>query len=185
MPKMPLHATRVRVLLVLAMTLIFPAECLAQSGVFDDPFDEEKRYEVKKVVRADKLILDNNKAVTLIGLRAPEPPERDRTVERDKYGFVVKKNVDPRIAIEIRALEFARELLEGRKVRLEFDYQKRDEDFNTIAYVFLPDGRMANIEILRTGFAHLKIRPPNLKYADQLREAYREARREQRGLQGQ
>ncbi len=42
-----------------------------------------------------------------------------------------------------------------------------------------------NAEILRQGFANLSIRPPNMKFAKELREAYREARAEKRGLQGQ
>ncbi len=38
--------------------------------------------------------------------------------------------------------------------------------------------------IRRQGFASLHIRPPNTKYSDQLSAAYREAREEKRGLQG-
>ena len=74
--------------------------------------------------------------------------------------------------------------MEGKKVKLEYDVESRDVQDRWQAYVFLPDGRMANAELLRQGFVYLKIRPPNLKYANQLREAYQEARREKRGLQG-
>ena len=36
------------------------------------------------------------------------------------------------------------------------------------AYVYLPDGRMANAELLRMGFVKLRIVPPNVKYEDKL-----------------
>ena len=36
------------------------------------------------------------------------------------------------------------------------------------AYVYLPDGRMANAELLRMGFVKLRIIPPNVKYEDKL-----------------
>ena len=36
-------------------------------------------------------------------------------------------------------LTFTRELLEGQHVRLEFDNEKKDDDYFTLAYVFLKD----------------------------------------------
>ncbi|MBF0510702.1 MAG: thermonuclease family protein, partial [Candidatus Omnitrophica bacterium] len=53
------------------------------------------------------------------------------------------------------------------------------------AYVYLPEGQMANAELLRKGFVRLRIVPPNVKYADKLRQAYQEAKREKRGLEGE
>ena len=88
------------------------------------------------------------------------------------------------IPLEEQAVSYAQELLEGKKVKLEFDLESLDEQGRHQAYVFLPGGAMANAELLRQGFVDLKLRPPNVKYADQLRKAYQEAKREQRGFLG-
>ena len=72
-----------------------------------------------------------------------------------------------------------------QEIKDVFDSEKNSEDYKTLAYVFLlEDDTFVNAEILRQGFAFLSIRPPNMKYAKELREAYKEARAEQRGLQG-
>ena len=149
-------------------------------------FQDQSEYQellVVRVVSANTLVLENRERVVLIGLRAPEPPPR-KEVEVDQHNIIVKK-IDPEKSLEELSYNFAKDLLEGKKVRLEFDVQPKDDEFNTLAYVFLPDGTMANAEILRQGYADLRTIPPNTKYADQLRAAYQEARKEKRGLQGQ
>ena len=72
--------------------------------------------------------------------------------------------------------------MEGKRVKLEFDVESRDDRGYKIAYVYLPDGKMANVELLRQGFVRLRIRPPNVKYQNLLEKAYQEARKEQRGF---
>lgn len=172
----------------LTVAALFPPAAAAQFNLGGDdwrryaPIDPEN-VRIKEVLSADTLVLENEEKIKLIGISAPKPPIPEK-VERDRYGFVVKETVDPRIPLDEQALDFAKELLEGKHVRIEFDHQRRDEQFHTVAYVFLKDGTLANAEILRQGFAHLRLRPPNMKYADELRKAYREARQEKRGLQG-
>ena len=149
-------------------------------------FGTSSKYEkirVEKVTSADTFVLENGEVVTLIGLKAPEPPPRKK-IERDTFGFVIEKS-NPVVSIETRSFNFARTLLEGKYIRLEFDTQKKDENFHTLAYAFLLDQTFVNEEILRHGFAHLEITPTNKKYVRLLREAYQEARREKRGLQSQ
>jgi micrococcal nuclease len=75
-------------------------------------------------------------------------------------------------------------LLENKKVRLEYDVDAGDTSGYLYAYVYLPDGRMANEELLRMGFVKLRIIPPNVKYEDRLNLAYQEAKKEKRGLEG-
>jgi micrococcal nuclease len=141
---------------------------------------------VQEVLKADTLVLQNERKerVKLIGLRAPEAPKKKKMDERDTNA--PPKPVDPFNSIEEQALEFAKELLEGRHVRLEFDVERNNEDHAAWAYVFLlKDNTFVNAEILRQGFARLSVHPPNTKYADGLRAAYKEAQTEKRGLQGQ
>ena len=156
---------------------------------------DQARYEdvvVKQVLSTDTIVLEEGvgereEVIQLIGLKAPSTPKTKKVdIERDQYGFTKKKEVSPLTPIEEQAIEFARELLIGQHVRLEFDVNKKSEDYGTLAYVFLlNDNTFVNTEILRHGFAHLQIRPPNTKYADILREAYREARAQKRGLQSE
>jgi micrococcal nuclease len=51
------------------------------------------------------------------------------------------------------ATKYMKGLLEGRDVRLEYDGPRKDQYNRTLAYVFLPDGRLANVEIIRAGWA--------------------------------
>ena len=89
-------------------------------------------------------------------------------------------------SIELPGSNIAEVRVEGDKVRIEFDRNKKNKDFDTLAYVFLEEENLfINAEILRLGYAHLQISPPNMKYASELREAYQEARREKRGFQSQ
>ena len=78
------------------------------------------------------------------------------------------------------------DLLDQKRVRLEFDDDKKDDELNTLAYVFLKDeNTFINAEILRQGYAQLQVRPPNTKYKQELRSAYKEAREQFRGVHGQ
>lgn len=171
-----------------ALFTVFLLSCLMLSFVSsaDDLFTHlSAKYEnvkVERVIKADLIELDNGKKVRLIGLKSFDTP-RKYDVERDKYGFIIEDTSDPTTPIEELAYDFARELMEHKKVSVEFDTQATDENGRIWGYVFLEDKTMANSEIIRQGFAEFQLRPPNLKYADQLRDAYREARTEKRGIQ--
>jgi len=171
--------------LLVLFNIMDTADSLSEDMFFFSS-DQYKNVLVEKVVSADLIVLRSRERIKLIGLKAPEPPKRKKEKEdRDKFGFVVVRE-DPITTVKDKAFDYAKELLEGKHVRLEFDSMKKDNDFNTLAYVFLVENNMfVNEEILKQGFASLSIRPPNTKYADTLRDAYREARKEKRGLQGQ
>jgi micrococcal nuclease len=52
-----------------------------------------------------------------------------------------------------------------KKVRLEFDVEKKDQEGRILAYVFVKD-LFVNGELVRLGFARAAVSPPNLKYKD-------------------
>lgn len=81
-----------------------------------------------------------------------------------------------------RAGRFARRLLGGRRVGLEFDRHRIDPYGRTLAYVFLDDGRMVNVILVRQGYATVAIYPPNDGYEPELRAAEDAARRAGAGL---
>ncbi len=170
--------------LVIVLSLSFLTLPLSSSaeGLFARMSTKYENVKVERVIKSDLIQLDSGEKVRLIGLKAFDAP-RKYDVERDKYGFVIEDFSDPTIPLEDQAYDFARWLMEHKKVRVEFDTQSVDENGASWGYVFLEDKTMANVEIIRQGFAELQIRPPNLKYADQLRKAYHEARSEKRGIQ--
>jgi len=182
-------------LIILACLILFCPGTASSETNLDFFFKNATQYQdviVDGIRSADTILLrgdvgEKGEVLKLIGLRAPEVPKSKKTdLERDQYGFVKKKEVSPLTPIEEQAYDFVKELLEGQHVRIEFDSDKKAENYATYAYVFLlDDNTFVNTEILRQGFAHLQIRPPNTKYAKQLREAYKEARAEKRGLQGE
>ena len=115
--------------------------------------------------------------VRYIGIDAPEVRRRDG----DHWVF------DPEPFAQA-ATDANRRLVEGKTVRLEYDVQTRDRFGRLLAYVYVPgeaDGEaMVNAELLRLGFAQLLTIPPDVKYAEQFREAASEARAAGRGLWG-
>ena len=72
----------------------------------------------------------------------------------------------------------------GTELRVELDAQSRDRYRRMLAYLYLPDGRMLNEELVRRGYATVMVVPPNVKYVDLIRAAARAAREERVGLWG-
>jgi len=140
---------------------------------------------IDEVLSTDTVRLQNKEIVSLIGVRANKVPKSKKKPDRDRFGFEIKEHVSPLLGVDEKAFAFVKELLEGKHIRLEFDVEKKDDNHRTTAYLFLLENDMfVNFEILRQGYAHLQIKVPNTKYAENLREAYQEARKEKRGFLG-
>jgi micrococcal nuclease len=92
---------------------------------------------VRQVIDGDTITVSGVGVVRLIGVDAPEKTGGYR--DSEPFGDA--------------ATRFARTLLEGQDVRLEYDGARKDQFNRTLAYVFLPDGRLANLEIIRAGWA--------------------------------
>jgi micrococcal nuclease len=70
----------------------------------------------------------------------------------------------------------------GGAVVLEKDVEERDRYGRTLAYVYLPDGRMVNEEMARLGLVVVSVYPPNVRHVDRIRAAVEAARDAKRGL---
>lgn len=165
--------------------LIFKSQCaVASETSFSDIFgthQQVKEAKVVKVIASDTIVLEDGKHIRMIGIESYGAPAKTYA-KLDKTGRPIEEPVEPTIPLETQALYFAQDLLENKKVRLEYDIDALDENRHSQAYVFLPDNSLANVVLLEQGFVRLKIRPPNLKYAKELRKAYQEARTQQRGF---
>lgn len=124
---------------------------------------------VLSVVDGDRLHVrrnDRDVTIRLIGIDTPEV---------DWYGGDAE-------CYGARAGRFARGLLDGELVELEFDQERRDQYSRTLAYLYLDDGRMVNVFLVRRGFARVTIYPPNDRYKDRLRRAEAAAQADGVGL---
>lgn len=104
--------------------------------------------------------------VRLIGIDAPELHQRP-------WGMRAKRRLE--------------ELLNnsGPRVTLEFDMVRRDKYGRLLAYLWTADKRLVNLEMVKDGYATLFTFPPNIRYADSLRKAQRNAKERGTGIWGQ
>lgn len=86
--------------------------------------------------------------------------------------------------LALRAASFTRSRLEGRRVRLTFDEERKDRYGRLLAYVWVDRKTMLEDELLRRGLAQLLIIPPNDRYAARFAADQRQARRAHRGIWG-
>ncbi len=138
-------------------------------------------FRVERVVDGDTFKLVGGERVRLLGIDTPELHESKklfRDAERSGLDVEVIK------AMGKRAYDFVRPLIEGKNVRLEFDIEKRDKYGRLLAYVYLEDGTFVNKLIIGSGYASPLTIPPNIMHADEFKESFKAARKNNMGLWG-
>ncbi len=118
-----------------------------------------------EVIDGDTIVLDGNEIVRLIGIDTPETKNPSKPVQH--YGR--------------EAYEFTKRLVEGKKVRLAYDLNKKDKYGRTLAYVYLEDGTFLNAEVIKQGYGFV-YRYFLFKYFDEFKQYEREARENEIGL---
>lgn len=141
-----------------------------QLGLKTEP-SSNAYYDVVKVVDGDTLAINlNGKATTLrlIGIDTPE-------------------TVDPRKEVECFGLEAsnrAKELLAGKKVRIEYDVSQDEYDkYNRLlVYVYLEDGLSFNKHMIEEGYAYEYTYNKPYRHQVEFKEAEQSARTNEKGL---
>jgi|GEM_PF-407087 len=149
---------------------------------FSLPFGKKYDYSnilVTKVIDGDTIELESKERVRLIGIDTPEA-RYSRKLERDAKR--TKTNCEAIMAMGKKATAFTKSLVEGKRVRLEFDAEKKDRYDRLLAYVYLPDERLLNAELIKEGYAQIYTFVPNVKYAELFRDLQKEARENKRGF---
>lgn len=124
------------------------------------------QYWVERVVDGDTLVIAGGQRVRLIGVNTPETKDPRRPVE--PFGP--------------EAAEFTRRHVAGRKVRLEFDRERRDRYDRILVYLYVGDWFL-NEELIRNGLGRAELK---YHYSSVMKRRFRaaeeEARRECLGI---
>jgi micrococcal nuclease len=137
------------------------------------------RYMISRVVDGDTVVLSDGRKVRLIGIDTPEVYFSEKLLKDSKKSG---QDIDTIQALGKRASEFTKKLCLGKKVRVEYDVEKKDRYGRTLAYIYLEDGTFVNAKIVEEGFAQVLTIPPNVKYSDQFIKLQAQARESGKGL---
>lgn len=158
--------------------LFYPDAKIKINGLLAKTYDYNKIL-VTKVVDGDTLRLENGDRVRLIGIDTPESKVNAKLRRDSKH---TGKDYETIRAMGKKAAKFTAGLVSDKYVKLEFDVQKRDRYDRLLAYVYLPDGKMLNAEIIKAGYAQGMTVSPNVAHEDMFLELQKEARENNRGL---
>ena len=152
-------------LLIIAGLLFFATPALAQ--------ETTQTVTVTRVVDGDTIEVNPPQSwtedVRLLGVDTPETVDPGEPVE--PYGP--------------EASAFTKRQLEGERVTLIFDQEKRDQYGRALAYVRISgQSQTFNETLLKQGYAQLYIVPPNDRYEVTFSQAQDRARQAQRGIWG-
>ncbi len=121
---------------------------------------------VSRVVDGDTIDLESGERVRYIGMDTPETVDPRRTVQ----------------CFGKEASERNKELVVGKKVRLEKDVSETDRYGRLLRYVYLEDGTFVNVELVKEGYARALTISPDVAKSSLFVAAARRAREEQKEL---
>ncbi len=134
--------------------------------------------QVTWIYDGDTIEVENIGRVRLLGIDAPEAEasNRDRFY---RHQFQISPATLRTVARQ--ASQFIIRYSRNQTVSLEFDRERTDQYGRTLAYVYLPDGRLLNQVLLEEGLAAV-FRRENFKLKNQFLRAEAKARNGKRGL---
>jgi len=135
-------------------------------GQVEGAAEQQEGIRVTRVIDGDTIELETGETIRYIGIDTPETVHPTKPVQ----------------CLGTEASAKNKELVDGKKVKLEKDVSETDKYGRTLRYVYLDDGRMVNDILVREGFASAASYPPDVKYQDQFREAEQSARANKWGL---
>ncbi|MCA9073598.1 MAG: thermonuclease family protein [Planctomycetaceae bacterium] len=138
------------------------SETKSLEGVFAESF-----VGVERVIDGDTILVESGQRVRLIGVDTPETKHPDRPVEQ----------------LGKEAFHFTQSLVGDGPVRLEFDRERRDPYRRLLAYVYLPDERLLNEQLILAGYSEAET---NFPFRSDMKRRFQQAetvaREAKRGL---
>lgn len=127
---------------------------------------------VAKVIDGDTIQIADGRLIRYLGVDTPEL--RRRVGEEWVY--------DPEPFAEEATL-FNRDLVEGKKVRIEYDATREDRFGRVLAYVYR-EGIFVNAELIKEGYARVLVRIPPFQFRSLFLRLQQKAREEKKGIWG-
>jgi len=127
-----------------------------------------QEFLVTRVIDGDTIEIETGEKVRYIGMDTPE-------------------TVDPRKPVQCFGEEASaknKELVLNKKVKLVKDVSETDKYGRLLRFVYLEDGTLVNLELVKEGFAQVMTIPPDVAHSDDFVKAAKEAREAKRGLWG-
>ena len=158
----------------LALLVILIVVLLTGGDSDDDasePLPDATTVEVTRVVDGDTIEVDyggEEEDVRYIGVDTPESVKPDTPVQ----------------CYALPASHFNERQVDGQRVRLVFDAERRDDYDRLLAYVYVGE-RFVNAELVRRGYARTLEIAPNTRFADLFDRLEQEAANAGRGLWGE
>ena len=126
---------------LLTLTVVFAVSVMV--AIFSTPSKKSaqprgasRELTCVRVVDGDTIKLDDGHAVRLIGVDTPETVDPHRPPQ-----FWGKE-----------ASAFTKKQAEGKKVKLVYETDEEDKYGRQLAYVYLPDGKLLNAELIAEGY---------------------------------
>ena len=126
---------------------------------------KEKEFLVTKVIDGETIMLENGDIVRYLGIEAPPMKKSE-----GGPGFYARE-----------AVRQNKSLVQMKKVRLEFDGERKDPQGNLLAYVYVKN-LLVNAELVRTGCARVARQSAHLRYENLLLKSERDASARYAGL---
>lgn len=127
--------------------------------------NSEETFLVTRVIDGDTIEIEGGQKVRYIGIDTPE-------------------TVDPRKPVQCFGKEASaknKELVEGKKVRLEKDITDMDKYGRLLRYVYVGD-TFINLELVKQGYASSYSYPPDIKFQNVFLQAQQEAQAKDLGF---
>ena len=158
-------------------------------------------HTIRHVSDGDTIVLDDDTKVRLIGVDTPEIADQARNRDNARRYHADESTVR---AFAEKAKKLVQVLTEDRRVRLEYDWQKKDKYNRTLAYVYIDTGYpvlskfqavdgyayeafggewyvFLNATLVKSGYGFAYTFFP-FRYSEDFRTYGREAREKKRGL---
>jgi micrococcal nuclease len=135
-------------------------------GFYGLSFAAPSSVGISAVHDGDTVVLSSGEQVRYVGIDAPEMGRKGAISD-----FMARESRDYNL-----------QLVRNARVRLEFDEERRDRHGRLLAYVFLENGEMVNLLLVRKGLAFVLAKKPNMTYFPLLLDSQRQAMIEKIGI---
>ncbi|MCL5999859.1 MAG: thermonuclease family protein, partial [Chloroflexi bacterium] len=163
-----MKAHKLFVLPLLAVLSIMLAATPAGSATDLPPGDDARVTRIAAGDSIEVLISGTGFTIGYLGVDAPDPATAKAKAQC--YGA--------------QALAFNTRLVKGQTLRVEREVSDFDANGRLLRWVFLPDGRLVNEEIVKGGYALATTLTPDSKYRERLAAAQQAAQAARRGMWG-